>query len=236
MTTYIMEWKIHPECMEDCMTLYASMDAAADKADAGPDCELLGRWGNAGNGTGFCVAKCKDVAALQNWALNWAQMATLTTYPVCDDNETREIVLGKKPSWEKKYPDIAGEAQPGESFYIMRYQCKPGCAQEAYKQLAEMTEEQEKAMTGNLRDVCSFHDIAQGRGIGVCAAKNQLDVYKFTYNWAPLANITVEPALTDSVMRKVVSSKPGYQQKLEAVCKKLGMPAPPAASSSAATA
>lgn len=223
MTLFYAEWEIMGSCIDDCTTYFSSMDEAADKKDAGPNCELIGRWSNLGSSTGCCISRCKTSEDLSKWFFNWNTMAKIKTYPILDDNQAREIILGEKPSFTVPYLNVGDEPKEGESLYVVKYKFQDGKRMEGHKAFAGMTEEQDKADSGNNRVLGRYHNLGNGSGICICGSTSEMDLYKWAFNWAGMCDISITPVVTDKQARKIGRSAPGYQQKLDALMKKMGM-------------
>ena len=80
-----------------------------------------------------------------------------------------------------------------------------------------MTEEQDKGDSGNCRPLGRWHNLGQGTGMAVAAAKSEGDIYKWAFNWTEICDCQIVPVLTDSQARTIISGKPDFETKLKAV-------------------
>ena len=88
---------------------------------------------------------------------------------------------------------------------------------DGYKIFANLTEEQDKGDAGNCRALGRWHDIGKGSGMAIAAAKSEADIYAWAFNWTSICDCDIVPVLTDKQSRVVISSKPDFSKKLEAV-------------------
>ena len=126
MPQFLMKFKLLDNAREDCMTLFGGMTEEEDKKDMGSGIRLIGRWSTLGEGAGFCICEADDAKVLANWLVNWTPMVTITTVPILDDNQAREIILNKKPTYHVDYSNVGAEAKDGESLFIIEYKFKDG--------------------------------------------------------------------------------------------------------------
>ena len=100
--TYNMGWKVYDHLKDDYMTVFGSMGPAEDKKQmdaCGKGMVMHGRWSNPSKGEGFAIVTCENAKDIFSWAFDWKDMCEIEIEPVVDDNQCREIVLGKKPSF-----------------------------------------------------------------------------------------------------------------------------------------
>lgn len=147
----------------------------------------------------------------------------ITTTVVVDDNSCRKIVLkGEEPKFQfdtEKY--VMAEPLEGEGLYHISYAFKPGCQNQGYEILAQMTEEQDTADAGACTVYGRWHDMCMGRGYCIASAKTSEDIFKWAWNWHDLCDVEVKPVCTDNEMRAVIKSKPGFAKKHAALIAKM---------------
>ena len=199
-----------------CMTYFASMTQEDDKKES-PGVELLGRWSVMGNASGSFVCKAEKHTDVESWLYNWVPMANINIKPICDDNVARQIILGRDPDFLFDYSKVNNEPEEGETLYMIRYKFHQNKKKLGYDSFAILTEEQDKADAGNCRPLGRWHDIGEGSGMAIAAARNEGDLYKWAFNWTEICDCQVVPVLTDSQARKIISEKPDFQSKLKAV-------------------
>ena len=216
MTLFYGTWKIMDSARVPCMTYFASMTPADDKKES-PGVELLGRWSVMGNASGAFVCKAEKHTDVESWLYNWVPMADINIKPICDDNVARQIILGKEPDFLVDYSNVNDEPKEGETLYMIRYKFHQDKKKLGYDSFANLTEEQDKADAGNCRPLGRWHDIGEGSGMAIAAARNEGDLYKWAFNWTEICDCKVVPVLTDSQARKIISEKPDFQSKLKAV-------------------
>lgn len=224
MPLFMMTWKIYADKKDDCFTFFASMTPEADAKDAG-NCKLLGRWSDMGSGSGVAIFTAPTGADVQTWAGKWATMGDLNVTPILDDDMAREIILGKKPSWlnAPRYCP-AYEAADGETIMVLKFKFAADKKMDGFKAFANMTEAQDKADVGPNKFIGRWHNLALASGVAVAAVKSEFDLYKSAFNWAPMCeSIEFIPMITDAVGRAILKAQPGYDQKLAALMKKMGM-------------
>ena len=213
MTLFLLTWKIMDQARVPCMTYFGSMTPNDDKHDA-QGVEILGRWGEVGNAQGSCICRAENYTDVASWAYNWVPMATIDVKPICDDNVARKIILGKDPEYLVDYSHVGDEPLLGETLYKINYTFHTDKKVEGYKQFAGLTKEQDEGDAGNCRPLGRWHLIGEGSGMAIAAAKSEEDLYKWAYNWTGICDCKVVPVLTDALSRKVISSKPDFQDKL----------------------
>lgn len=216
MTTYLVKWKIMDNARVPCMTYFASMTPADDAAES-TGVEVLGRWSDIGTASGAAICKAENYTSVASWLYNWVPMATCSIKPVCDDNSARQIILKQKPTYSVDYSHVGDEPQSGETLFMITYCFNPDKRLEGNTLFANLTQEQDKGDAGNCRPLGRWHDLGNGSGFAVAAAKNESDVYAWAFNWASMCNCSVVPVLTDKQARSVIKSKPDFEKKLAAV-------------------
>lgn len=225
-TTFYCTWEIFPDKIDDCTTYYASMDEAKDKADMGPNCNLLGRWSDVPMSQGHMICQARSVKDIHSWFQNWSTMARIQVKPVVNDNEAREILLKQAPSWSFDYKDVGYEPTDGESMYVVKYKFFDDKRAPGMEHFAKMTEAQDKADAGKNRLLGRWHSLGEGSGLAVVVSPNAVELNRWTSAWMTMCTCEVIPVCTDKVSRAIVAGKPGYQQKLSALFAKMGMPSP----------
>jgi len=221
-TLFAGTWKILDSARVPCMTYFASMTPADDRAEA-KNVKLLGRWSDIGTATGVFVCEAQTAAEVQDWLANWVPMATCTVKPICDDNTAREIILKAKPQYTVDYSHVGSEPYAGESLYYIRYKFLDGKKVDGQTVFANLTEEQDKGDAGKCRPLGRWHDLGTGTGFAIAAAKSEADLYKWANNWASMCDCECSTVLTDKQGRKILSSKPDFEQKLATVREQLGV-------------
>jgi hypothetical protein len=174
---FVATWKIFESKRSFVSTLFASMNAEADKTDAG-DCKLLGRWINPCSMTGTLIMETPSAEDANKWLYNWTEDGVdAVLRPMVDDNQVREIVLGAAPAYMVNYEDSIGtEAPDGYSLFSIQAKMYPDKKDECYTAFANMTEEQDKADPGNLKILCRYHDMGMGEVFCVVAARHETAV------------------------------------------------------------
>lgn len=216
MPLYLGTWEIIASKREQCMTYFASMTPEDDlKESVGVN--VLGRWSDIGTGKGAMICEADNYSDVASWLYNWVPMATCTVKPVVDDNAGREIILKQKPSYTVDYSHVGDEPQEGETLFLINYKFNKEHRLDGNNLFANLTQEQDAADAGNCRPLGRWHDLGNGTGLAVAAAKSEVDVYRWAFNWAAMCQCTVVPVLTDKLAREVISSKPDFQQKLLAL-------------------
>jgi hypothetical protein len=234
MPLFLCKWKIRDAGRSDTLTLFASMNPETDAKDAGEGNTLIARWSSLGNATGMLICQSTDVLSLSKWLYNWSEDACdCEVTPIVDDDAAREIILasqGLKPTWKadyyKKIGDKGYECAKGESIFILEYQFVKKDAMDGYKMFAGMTKEADSKDSGKVVPLGRWHNLGAGCGVAVCklpVGATEVDLYKWAFNWAGICDIRISAALTDNAGREVIKAKPGFDAKLAAVMKKMGM-------------
>jgi hypothetical protein len=180
---FVAKWKIFESKRSFVSTLFASMDADADKKEAG-NCKLLGRWMNPSDMTGWIVMETPTAEDAYKWLFNWTEEGCdVVLRPMADDNQVREIILGATPAYKVNHDSIGMEAPKGYSLFSMHGKMYPDKKDAAYAAFANMTEEQDKADPGNVKVLCRYHDMGMGEVFGVVAAKHETAVVDLN-KWA----------------------------------------------------
>lgn len=210
MVLYCLTWKIDRSAIKDCFTAFGSMTEEADKKDAG-NVNVHGRWSDIGTGEGLCIFEAANGTDIANWALNWAPMAQLQVTPICDDNTAREIILKKKPDWTTDPYDCKYEPGEDETLFWIEYKFHADKKADGHAAFANLTKEADAADAGACKPLGRWHNLATGSGYAIAAAKSEVDLYKWAYNWAPLCDVTFRPVCTDKQGRAVIATKPQYK-------------------------
>lgn len=222
MTLYLGTWKIMDSARVPCMTYFASMTPEDDKAES-PGVELLGRWGVLGNASGAFVCRAEKQSDVASWLYNWVPMATIEIKPICDDNVARKIILKKEPDYQVDYSTVGSEPDVGETLYMINYKFHQDKKLDGYNAFANLSEEEDKGDAGACRPLGRWHDIGEGSGMAIAAAKSEADLFAWAFNWTGICDCKVVPVLTDKQSRKLISEKPDFEFKLAEVKKSMGM-------------
>lgn len=218
MTLFLGTWKIMDHARVPCMTYFASMTPDDDKVES-MGVELLGRWSLIGSASGAFICKAENHSDVASWLYNWAPMANIEIKPICDDNVAREIILKKKPDFSVDYSHVNDEPAEGETLYMINYKFRKDKKLDGMNTFANLTEQQDKGDAGACRPLGRWHDLGEGCGMAIAAAKSEADLFAWAFNWTEICDCTVAPVLTDSQSRKIISSKPDFKSKLSQVMK-----------------
>jgi hypothetical protein len=170
---FVGNWKMFESKRSFMATLFATMDAEADKKDFG-NCKLLGRWHNASNMTGWLVMEAPSAEEAYKMLFNWTEEGCdADLRPMADDNQVREILLGAKPAYMTNYDSIGMEAPEGYSLFSVLCKMYPDKKDATFTAFANMTEAQNKADSGNVKVLCRFHDLGMGEVFVAVAAKHE---------------------------------------------------------------
>ena len=210
MPRYYVKYTLNETSRVECMSRFAMMTPEDDLADMGEDVTMVGRWATVGESSGFCIAEAKTTKSLHNWLSNWAPMATMEVFPVVDDNQAREIVLGGQPSYTVDYSNAGSEAKVGESLYLIEYKFLPDARAEGYQLFANMTKEEDAQDSGENTCYGRWHNMGLGTGVAVCSSKSEFDLYKWAFNWNTLCDCSVTPVVSDTDCRENIKSKPWF--------------------------
>tara|TARA_A100001015_G_scaffold224011_1_gene252500 strand:- start:976 stop:1713 length:738 start_codon:yes stop_codon:yes gene_type:complete len=212
--TFICEYNILPDnkTRDTCLTLFGGMTYEDDLHELG-DVKLLGRWACVGEARGYCVAQAKNVSSIQRWLTNWVPMADIKVTPCLDDNQQRELILGKTPSYIVPYTHVGDMPKTDESLYFIKYQFKPESRNEGFKLFSMMSQEHDKEDSGNCTSYGRWHVPSQGCGYAIASAPSVFDVYKWAYNWNELCDVVISPVTDDTVTREIIQSGVGYKVK-----------------------
>lgn len=216
MPLYLATWKIMDSKREQCMTYFASMTPEDDKQETS-GVTVHGRWSIIGSASGAVVCEAEDYTTVASWLYNWVPMCNIEIKPIVDDNVAREIILGEKPSYEVDYSNVGSEPEEGETLFLIRYRFNKESRLEGNKTFANLTLEQDVGDSGNCRPLGRWHDLGNGTGLAVAGAKDELDIYKWAFNWASMCECSIVPVLTDKQARAVISSKPDFESKLQSL-------------------
>lgn len=216
MTLFLGTWKVMDEKRVPCMTYFGSMTKEDDEKESS-GVELLGRWSNMCNATGACIFRAKNYKDAASWLYNWVPMATCNVKPICDDNSARRVILKREPDYLVDYSHVNDEPEEGETLYLINYKFNKESRLKGNETFAKLTKEQDEGDSGNCRPLGRWHDLGNGSGVAVAAAKNEEDLYSWAFNWASMCECTVEPVLTDTQAREVVRSKPNYEELLKSL-------------------
>ena len=213
MPLYLGTWEILESKREQCMTYFGSMSPEDDLAES-KGVTVHGRWSDMGTGTGAVICESDNYANVASWLYNWVPMATCHVKPVVDDNVAREIILKEKPTYTVDYSKVGEEPLDGETLFYITYRFYPQHRVAGNNLFANLTEEQDKADAGNCRPLGRYHDLGDGSGMAIAAAKSEADVYKWAFNWSSMCECKIIPVLTDKQCRNIIRSKPDFEEKL----------------------
>jgi hypothetical protein len=120
----------------------------------------------------------------------------------------REVVLDDDP-------------RDGESLYIVYWKAHPEHKLKIYEAFAGMTEEDETKDRENCRYLGRFHDMCDGTGFTVAAAKSEIDLYKWAYHWAGNMDFKCVPVVKDKTAQEIIKKKDGYDAKLASLLERM---------------
>jgi hypothetical protein len=207
MPRFYIKYTLNQNSRVECMSRFAMMSPEDDLADMGEEVDMIGRWATVGESSGFCVAEATTTKALHKWLSNWAPMATMEVFPVVDDNQAREIILGSTPSFVVDYSNVNSEAKDGESLYFIEYTFFPGKITEGYTTFANMKKEDDENDAGSNTCYGRWHNMGTGSGIAICSSKSEYDLHKWAYNWSSMCNCKITPVVSDNHCRENLNSK-----------------------------
>lgn len=200
----------------DALTLVASMDA--HEVDRYPNIKILGRWHDISHAAGTVIVEAPDTKRVAAWVSNWSESTCdVECKPICDDNVAREVMLMKKPTCVVSYDNIGGEPMEGESIFLAYFKLHPEHKMAAYATLANTTEDEAKVDASLCRLLGRYHDLGEGSGVSIFAAKNKKDIDGFAFNWTVVIDGYVVPVFTDKGVKDVIRRKPGFLNKLAAL-------------------
>ena len=222
MITYVCQYNILPEhtTRETCMTFFGGMTQEDDARELG-EVMLLGRWACVGEAKGYCIAQAPNNFHMQQWLNNWVSMADIKVTPCLDDNEHRELILGKDPPYKVVYDKVGNMAKKNESLYFIKYKFKEGCKDQGFDLFANMTEEMDEGDSGKCTSYGRWHVPSEGCGYAVTSSPSAMDVYKWAYNWNSLCDCTIVPVTDDENTRKIIQCGFGYDVKHEKLMNQL---------------
>jgi hypothetical protein len=117
--------------------------------------------------------------------------------------------------------NLYDDPRDGESLYIAHWKVYPEHKLKAYEMFAGMTEEDEIKDRGNCRHLGCFHDMCDGTGFQVAAAKNEIDLYKWAYHWAGSMDLKWVPVVKDKTGQEIIKKKDGYDAKLASLMERM---------------
>ena len=221
-TTYFCEYSILPEhqTRDTCMTLFGGMNPEDDKRELG-DVNLLGRWACVGEARGFCIAQAPSATSMQRWLNGWVSMADIKVVPCLDDNQHRELILGKSPVFTISYDGVDRAPKEGESLYFIKYQFRDGLRDQGFNAFANMTLDQDVKDSGACTSYGRWHVPSQGCGYAIASSPSAFDLYKWAYNWNALCDCSVVPVTRDEETREIIRNGFGYQVKHDNLMKQM---------------
>jgi hypothetical protein len=107
--------------------------------------------------------------------------------------------------------------EEGYSHFKLTFKIHEASKMQAYDFLANMSEEEDKVTSGEVKRHGEFHYASFGMGFVICSAKSASDLMAWVMKWAPMAEHKLEPVLDDDTLQKVIKEKPGHNMKLEAL-------------------
>lgn len=209
---YYLKFKVLDNYRSECLTLFGTMTSDDDKKDAGP-VKILGRWSTLGEAAGFCICEASSNKELNNWLLNWINMATIQVVPVVDDNVARSIILGSEPSYTVDYSCVGDEAKHGESLFVIEYTFDGECRETGYNLFANMTEEQDSLDSGKNTCLGRWHNLGMGSGIVICSSPSEAELHKWAWNWMKICDCVICPVVSDEDFRSNIQAKPDSLKK-----------------------
>ena len=220
--TFVCEYSILPENLtrDNCLTLFGGMTMEDDLKELG-SVKLLGRWSCVGEARGYCVVEAVDVAMVQSWLINWVPMADIKVYPVLDDNDHRQLILGKEPSFFVEYNMINNDPKPNESLYFIKYQFKEGSINDGFKLFANLTQEQDDQDSGKCTSYGRWHIPSTGSGYAIASSPSVIDIYKWAFNWKDLCDVIITPVTGDDKTRELIKSSLGFDTKYMMLTQKM---------------
>ena len=221
--TYFCEYSILPEhqTREVCMTFFGGMTYSDDLRELG-EVTLLGRWACVGKATGFCIAKADNNVAMQKWLNNWVTMADIKVTPCLDDNQHRELILGKAPEFIVDYDNVSKTALPGHSLYFIKYKFRTGCRDDGFQAFANMSKHADELDSGACVSYGRWHVPSQGCGYAIASSPSAFDIYKWAYNWNALCDVEVSAVTQDDDTRKIIQGGLGFTVKHNKLMQELG--------------
>lgn len=212
--TFVCEYSILSEhqTRDNCLTLFGGMTPEDDLRELG-SVKLLGRWSCVGEARGYCVVEALDVAMIQSWLINWVPMADIKVYPVLDDNDHRQLILGTDPPFKVEYNMINNDPQPNESLYFIKYKFKEGSINDGFKVFANLTQEQDEQDSGKCTSYGRWHIPSSGSGYAIASSPSVLDIYKWAYNWKDLCEVIISPVTGDNTTRTLIKGGLGFDMK-----------------------
>ncbi len=91
---FLLTWSGEADKRHEAYETFAKMSDADDAADH-PGVTLVGRWHDAGAGSGALICESDDLAAVQSWAYNWNGILDIEIRAVLDDNECKAMLRNK---------------------------------------------------------------------------------------------------------------------------------------------
>ena len=151
-------------------------------------------------------------------------MATCSVWPICDDNTARQIINKAPPSWTAKYDKVGDEPPEGHSLYAIEFKFDFAQRTAGYAAFGGMTEEQDAADAGACINMGRWHNLGNGSGFGIFAAKSEADLYAWAFNWNSMCNVEIKSVMTDKQCRSMIAAKPDFAVKVNKVKAAMGMP------------
>lgn len=87
---FMVTWRIHPEKRREILEYWCSL-TPEQRADAGPDVKIIGRWHNEAEFTGVVILETDNLLALSEYLLQWNHFMDMEIAPVLDDEESAAV-------------------------------------------------------------------------------------------------------------------------------------------------
>lgn len=92
---FLITWRVHEDKRHEVFQAFSAMTAEDDRAEMGPEIELIGRWHDLVAFEGAAICETDDPSAVSKWILNWNHVIDCDVAPVLDDEETRAVGRAK---------------------------------------------------------------------------------------------------------------------------------------------
>ena len=148
-------------------------------------------------------------------------MADIKVVPCLDDNQHRQLILGRRPDYNVPYDMVNNIARSGESLYFIKYQFKDGSKDTGFSAFASMTEDQDRNDSGKCTSYGRWHVPSQGCGFAIASSPTVFDLYKWAYNWNSLCDVSIHPVTKDEDTREIIKNGFGYAVKHKQLMEKM---------------
>lgn len=92
---FLISWRVHEDKRHEVLQGFSAMTPEDDRADAGENIKVIGRWHDLVGFTGVAICETDDPSGVANWILNWNHVIDCEVTPVLDDAETRALGRAK---------------------------------------------------------------------------------------------------------------------------------------------